>query len=134
MADTRIVDLIYVEVNGVERDEVQEVTVGVANPKTAVKTMTRTRRVLGFTAGIPDFSFELTVVEPKAQAGYWENLALTKTPVSIVYEESDSEVAGSGNRYALSGCVVDEVSIKGSTEGNVTKTVSGQAADRKRTK
>jgi len=124
-----IVDIAHPEISssGVskELDTVVSLSLTERNPKTAVKTMNRRRRALGFTRGVKEIEIELTVVVPFGTPDVdWDALSDSAEEFLLSWEEGDG-----GRRRSAIDCVVTETSSPFSEDGELRKTVSLMALD-----
>jgi hypothetical protein len=122
-----LVDIAIVELNGQELQTVREMTVGKPDTQTPVKTMTRKRRAIGYTRGIPDYNVSLECAQLAGRPEVdWDRLKETGERFLLVYEK-----AVDGVRRQLIDCVVDDISEPYSAEGESRITVSIKALDEK---
>jgi hypothetical protein len=125
-----IVDIALVEINSTsqgskELDTVVEMSVGVTDSVSAVKTMRRKRRPLGYQTGVPDFSVDLTVVLLRGTPEVdWRALQRSKEKFALTYEESEG-----GKRFTLVDCIVTEVSKPFAESGEMRASVKLLALD-----
>lgn len=110
-----------------ELETIRELSVDDDDPSTPVKTMNRGRRSIGYTAGVPDFKFTLTVAElVGAPEVDWQRKMRTKEQFLFTYEEGDTAGA---RRFSFAECRVTKVSKPFKMDGEMFKTVDCVALD-----
>lgn len=109
-----------------ELQSVAEFNVTLNDPKAPVKTMTRNRRVLGFTRGIPEHTANMTVVlfasNPEVD---WSALQADGEYFTLIYQEND------GNRFACIDCLVGNISKPYRESGETRATIDIVMCDHK---
>lgn len=125
-----VVDIALVEINAPsvgskELSTVVSFNVSKTDPKTAVKTMNRRRRAIGFTRGVPDFSVDMEVIllagEPEVD---WDDLQQKGEVFSMTYERGED-----GQRRTLVDCTVGDISEPYSEGGETKQSVKLLALD-----
>lgn len=107
-----------------ELQSVKEVEVDSKDTKTAVKTMTRSRRPIGYTQGVPEFAVKLTVAQFKEPEVDWFGLLLSGEKFLLTYEEGLN-----GHRYRCVDMVVNGVNKPFKEDGAIMFTVDCIALD-----
>lgn len=101
----KIVDIAVVELNGTELQTVRSLSISKSDAKTAVKTMRRKRRALGFTRGVPDYSATVEAVLPMGDLEVdWDALQKSGEEFTLTYERGID-----GKRRSLIDCIVSEI-------------------------
>jgi hypothetical protein len=110
----------------IELQSVAEFTVNLRDPKAAVKTMTRKRRVLGYTRGIPEHSASMTVaLFATDEEVNWAALQESGEYFTLIYQENN------GNRYACIDCLIGDVSKPYRESGETRATIDIVMCDHK---
>jgi len=98
-----------------------------SNPSTPVKTMTKKRRAIGFSSGVPDFSATMTVVNERVDPEVnWRALMLSKERFGLTYERN-----GDGVRMSCLDVVVNDIQEPYGTDGHQPMTVEVMYLDEK---
>lgn len=120
-----IVDLAIVEIDysggSKELQTVMSIDVQLSDPKRIVKTMRRSRRALGRTRGVPDYSANVKFVYPVGKPEIdLEALLLSGEEFQMVYQESSD--GQTGRRFSCVDCAIDDLSKPFNQDGNTEVT------------
>lgn len=108
-----------------ELETIMAIDVHQSDPKAPVKTMRRSRRAIGRTRGVPDFTADLKVVYPTAAPEVdWDALLASGEEFLIVYEQGLG-----GRKFQLVDCAVDDISKPFSESGKTEFSVKITALD-----
>jgi hypothetical protein len=119
-------EVAYVELAGQSLVSVKTFSIAVADPGTIVKTMTRRRRAIGRTNGVPDFNITMTVAMLNPAEVDWRKWLRDKDERMMAYERS-----ASGTRVQLRDCVLEEINEQYDADGNAELSLTITALDEK---
>lgn len=120
------VDIALVEIDDIEMETIKALSVNPSNPKTPVKTMNRDRVAKGYTQGIQEFGFKLTVAVREKPEIDWHGWVLSRQRRRVVYEQADN-----GLRVSLGGCVANSIDEKYDQDGEAVYEIDCMALTRR---
>jgi hypothetical protein len=120
------VDMAVVEIDGVLMRTIKSISIDSSDPKAAVKTMNPSRRALGVTHGVAEFSVKITAAmeagDPEVD---WMNWMLSKQSRLLVFD-----LNGDGKRISLVDLFINSVSEKHDEGGESSFDIDAIALDR----